>query len=292
MAKSNKGNKKGLQAIFGDDVADILGEIDGKIVSSQKSEDILLKDIISNPFQPRKNFNDEKISELAVSIKEHGLLSPIIVRIATQGKYYLIAGERRARAAKEAGLESIPAIIKDFSDHIMEEVALIENIQREDLNAIEEAVSFKSIIDKQKLTQDDFSKKIGKSRSYVANSLRLLTLNKKIINLVLNNKLTYGHVKPLVGLEDELAIKISKRALDEDLNVRQVEEIVQGYKLSLLSNKNPKVAQSDKYKYAEELFKKKLKIKVKIKQNKIVISFSDDSDLNKILEKLDLLEDE
>jgi ParB family chromosome partitioning protein len=282
--------KKGISAIFGEDIEHILDEIDGKIDSKEPATNIKVENIVSNPYQPRKHFNKEKLNELALSFSEHGVFTPIIVRPATQGKYYLIAGERRTRAAKLAGLKTIPAIVKDIDDNQMQEIALLENIQREDLNPIEEAMSYKSIMEKQKLTQETLAKKVGKSRSFVANTLRVLNLHEKILKYVIEGKLSFGHVKPLITLDPDLALKIANRAFDNNLTVREVESIVQGYQLS--SNPKKRKVINENHKYVEGLIRKVIKSKVTVKDNKIIIPFKDDNSLNRILERLNLLEDE
>ncbi len=287
MAKT----KKGIEAIFGEGIQSIMEEIEGSN-TNQPFSDIKIKDIVANPFQPRKQFEPESLQELADSIKEHGVFSPIMVKEATQGKYYLIAGERRTRAAKIAGLETIPSIIKEMDDNTMQEIALIENIQREDLNPIEVALSYKAIMNKQEITQEAFAKKIGKSRSSIANTLRVLTLDKKILNYVLDNTLSFGHVKPLITLDSKLALDIAKRAVAEKLTVRKVEEIVQGHKLRSAPRKDKDLTEQDKYVYAEGLIRDKIKSKVTVKNNKIIVPFKDDKSLNNILDKLGLIKDE
>ncbi len=284
-------DKKGIEAIFGEGIQNIMEEIEGSN-TNQPFSDINVKDIIANPFQPRKQFEEDSLQELSDSIKEHGVLSPIMVKEATQGKYYLIAGERRTRAAKLAGNQTIPAIVKQMDDNTMQEIALIENIQREDLNPIEIALSYKAIMKKQKITQEVFAKKIGKSRSSIANTLRSLTLDKKILDYVLQNTLSFGHVKPLITLDAKLALSIAKRAVEEKLTVRKVEEIVQGHKLRSAPRKPKDLKDVDKYVYVEGLIRDKIKSKVIVKNNKITIPFKDDKSLNNILDKLGLIKDE
>ncbi len=284
-------DKKGIEAIFGEGIQNIMEEIEGSN-TNQPFSDINIKDIIANPFQPRKQFEKESLQELADSIKEHGILSPIMIKEATQGKYYLIAGERRTRAAQLAGLKTIPSIIKEMDDNTMQEIALIENIQREDLNPIEVALSYKAIMTKQNITQEVFAKKIGKSRSSIANTLRVLTLEKKILSYVLDNTLSFGHVKPLITLAPELALNIAKRAVAEKLTVRKVEEIVQGHKLRSAPRKEKDLTDVDKYVYVEGIIRDKIKSKVVVKNNKITIPFKDDKSLNSILDKLGLIKDE
>lgn len=286
--------KKGLKAIFGEELEGILEEIEGGTSKEGKelsSIEIEIKNIVANPYQPRKNFDDSKLKELSLSIKEHGVFTPIIVKKAPVGKYYLIVGERRLRASKIANLKTIPAIVKEMTDQQMQEIALLENIQREDLNPIEEALSYNSILKKYKISQEEFANRIGKSRTHVTNILRLLTLPEKIIKYVTIGELTFGHVRPLVGLNEELALKIAQRAFSEKLNVRQVENIVSGYKLGQTTKKhNPKKSQD--IKYVESLLRKKLKINAKLNNNKIILPFKNNEHLNQILSILGILDDE
>ena len=168
---------------------------------SRQSE-IKLSEIRPNPYQPRKIFDDEKIGELAQSIKEHGVFTPVLLRKSVKG-YELIAGERRVRASKKAGLKTIPAIVMEFTEEQMMEISLLENIQREDLNAIEEAQAYQRLIERLDYTQEKLAQRVGKSREHITNTLRLLKLPKSVQQLVTENKLSMGHVRPLVTIEDE-----------------------------------------------------------------------------------------
>jgi ParB family chromosome partitioning protein len=242
-----------------------------------------------NPYQPRIVFDPEKITELAQSILQHGVFTPILVRRAVSG-YQLIAGERRVRAAKEANLKSIPAIIMDFSEEEMMEISLIENIQRENLNTMEEANAYNLLIDRMGLTQEQVAKKVGKSREHIANILRLRKLPESVQNLVRENKLTMGHVRPLITLGDDAEIeKLAKRILKENLSVRAVEQLVKEY----YQPKKQTIEKDKKdYRYVVELMQKKVQSKVRVEEGKIIIAFSDDDDLNRILETLGCLEEE
>ena len=202
--KKKSGLGKGLNAIFndGNSTSDLVSMIDAieKNAPELTQTKILLKDIRTNPYQPRKYFDEEKLNELAQSIKEHGVFQPILLKKSIHG-YDIVAGERRWRAAKIAGLEDIPSIIVDFTDDQMMEIALLENIQREDLNAIEEAQGYQAMMDKLHLTQEELAQRVGKSRTHVTNTLRLLNISKTLQKYILDGILSMGHIRPLIGLE-------------------------------------------------------------------------------------------
>jgi ParB family chromosome partitioning protein len=280
---------RGLGAIFGENVTSVLEDIQKGTEGSFPKEEIELSKIHPNPYQPRIVFDPEKISELAQSIQEHGVFTPILVRRAITG-YQLIAGERRVRASKQANLKSIPAIIMDFSEEEMMEISLIENIQRENLNTIEEANAYSLLIERMGLTQEQVAKKVGKSREHITNILRLRKLPQSVQDLVRENKLTMGHVRPLITLGDDQEIEtLAKRILKENLSVRAVEQLVRLY-----SQPKKEEIEKDKkdYRYVIELIQKKVQSKVKVDEGKIIISFSDDDELNRILETLGCLEEE
>lgn len=285
---------KGLDAIFADgstggDLQSMIDAIEKK--APELSQIVVsIKEIRPNPYQPRKNFDQEKLAELSASIKEHGIFQPLLLKKSIQG-YDIVAGERRFRAATMAGLEEVPAIIVDFTDDQMMEIALLENIQREDLNAIEEAKAYKMIMEKLGLTQEELSQRVAKSRAHVANTLRLLNMPDVLQDYVLEGTLTMGHVKPLIGLEDAKALSIAQRAIDESLSVRQVEDIVKGYKLSQQKKAMPKKEKDASYVYAEGLIRKKFRTKVKVEDKSITIKYTDTKDLNRILELMGVIED-
>ncbi len=289
---SNKRLGKGLEAIFGENVNEVLEDIQkGNTEFGGKKSEIPVKDIRPNPYQPRKIFDKEKILELAQSIKEHGVFTPVLVRKSIQG-YELIAGERRLRASKEAKLENIPAIVLEFNDDEMMEISLLENIQREDLNAIEEANAYQKIMDRMGYTQDKLAERVGKSREYVANTLRLLKLPKSIQQMVSDNKVSMGHVRPLITLDDEgLAYDIAMKIVDEGLSVRAVEKLVKDSKAKPAEAKKEKT-KNHNFVYVEEIMQKKLQTKVKVESNSITISYSDTKDLNRILELIGCIEEE
>ena len=204
MENKRKALGKGLEQLFSNEVIDF-DNFEKKIVNETKEGDIVeipLDEIRSNPYQPRKEFDEKSLQEFADSIKEHGVIQPIIVKKSIKG-YELIAGERRTRASKIAGKKTIPAIVRELTDQEMMEIALIENIQREDLNPIEEATAFQRIIDTTNMTQEEVAKRFGKSRSYITNLLGLLNLPKKVKTQVQEGKLTMGHARVLSKLSNE-----------------------------------------------------------------------------------------
>lgn len=281
MAEKKKGLGKGLEAIFGDNVSTVLEEIQH---SGHGSEEIEVKLIHPNPYQPRQHFDQDRIDELAMSIKEHGVFTPVLIRKSVSG-FQLIAGERRLRAVKQVGLDRIPAIILDFDDRQMMEVSLIENIQREDLNVVEEAKAYQTLIERLGLTQEELGKKVGKSRVHITNTLRLFQLPESVIQMLYNQELSMGQVKPLISCEDKnLVESIAKRIVKERLSAREVEALMK---------KKPKQEKvvSHHYDYAEQLLRNKLQTKVKIEGSKILIHFDSEDDLNRLLDLMDALED-
>jgi ParB family transcriptional regulator, chromosome partitioning protein len=275
---------RGLEAIFGENVSSVLEEIQHS--HANNSEEIALELIHPNPYQPRIHFDEVKIEELAQSIREHGVFTPILIRKAVSG-YQLIAGERRLRAAKVAQLKKIPAIVLEFTEEEMMEISLIENIQREDLNVIEEAKAYDNILTRLNITQETLAKKVGKSRVHITNTLRLLQLPKSVQDLVLNKVLTMGQVKPLITLEDPSKIlAIAEKIVKEGLSAREVEKLVKDKK----SNPRPQSTSTD-YSYAEQLLSDKFQTKIKIVSKALTIHFQDDDDLNRLLELMGVIED-
>lgn len=296
MATSRKNKKlgKGLDAIFnetsGADLQSMINAIEKK--APQESRVFVpLKDIRANPYQPRKHFDEAKLNELAQSIKEHGIFQPVILKESSVQGYEIVAGERRCRAAQIVGLEEVPAIIVEFTDQQMMEIALLENIQREDLNAIEEAQAYAQMMKSLKLTQEELSKRVGKSRTHIANTVRLLKMPKQLQDYVLNGDLTMGHIKPLITLDEKKALKIAKKAIDEELSVREVEDIVKGVKLQDARKAKPKVEKPKEYVYAEGLLRKKYRTKIKVDDTSITIKYTDVNDLNRILELMGVIEE-
>ncbi len=283
---------KGLNEIFGGDVQQVIDNIKEKR-SNGIANEISIEKLKPNPYQPRKQFDLEELEGLAQSIKENGLFTPILVKENQAGDYYIVAGERRTRAAKLAGLKTITAVIADLSDIEMQRITLVENVQRSDLNPIETAISLKEMISNQNLTQDDVSKIIGKSRSYVANLLGILKLNKKIINGVLNGKISYGHARPLITLSESDAKEIYKKTIEHELSVREVEGYAKAAKLREARANKTKVAKVEKTKeilYAEELVRNKVKSKVDITSNEIRIKYRGRDQLSRILERIEAIE--
>jgi len=247
-----------------------------------------LSELRSNPYQPRKVFDDEKLEELATSIKEYGVIEPIIVKKSIKG-YEIVAGERRTLAAKKAGLEKIPAIIRDFTDEEMLEIAILENIQRENLNIIEEAEAYKKMLETLHLTHDELSKKIGKSRSYLTNILGLLKLPNKIQNLILDDKLSMGHARILSKLSDvEEIFTLTQKVIDEDLSVRDLELLVSDdYKRNKPIVKS-KTSINPNYQYVQDVLREKIGTTVKVNNKNIIIPFDSEKDLERILEILNV----
>lgn len=288
---SEKKLGRGLGAIFGEGIEEALEEIqqNAQSESTGKKADILLSDIHSNPYQPRKVFDEDKIKELAISIKQVGVFTPILVREAIKG-YELVAGERRVLASRKVGLETIPAIIVDFDDDMMMEIGLLENIQREDLNVIEEANAYSEMIKHFGYTQVQLAERVGKTREHIANITRLLRLPSKVQNMVRDNQLSMGHVRPLITLdsEDEI-IYYANEIIDKNLSVRAVEKLMREDRED--SSKEEVIKKVDpQLKSVERSIENKLSTKVTLSDKKLTISFTDTSDLNRILEILDLIE--
>lgn len=288
MNDKRKALGRGLEQLFNDEGLNF-DTIENSIIEEAKINDqiveINLSELRANPYQPRKNFDEEALNELASSIKEHGVFQPIIVKKSIKG-YEIIAGERRFRASKLAGLETIPAIVKDFSDEEMMQIALLENLQRENLTSIEEAKAYKSIIESMNITQDELAKKVGKSRSHVTNILGLLKLPASVQDMVLYNKLSMGHARVLSKLDDPKIVEdLAQRVITEDLSVRKLESIVyDNEEKEVKTKKNT----NNEYKYMENFLKEKLGTNVKINNNKISIKFSNVQDLNRILEIMNI----
>ena len=278
----------GLQAIFGDKLTDIIDDIQNNSEMADqfgRKVSLRLDEIRMNPYQPRHVFDETKLQELADSIKEHGVFTPVLVRKATSG-YELIAGERRVKASKLAGKEEIPAIIVDFNDEQMMEISLLENIQREDLNPIEEAQAYKQLMDNIGYTQEQLSQKIGKSREYIANSLRLLKLPKFIQKLVEDGKLSMGQARPLITIEDEGEVKkIADRTVKDGLSVRAVEKLVRNFKTPSM-HYEPVYTVDNNILDVQKNLQRRLGTRVRISGSSINISYSDTDDLNRILDLL------
>ena len=282
---------KGLNSIFGQDVSKVLEDIQNGDVKTEKQEQtkINIDQIRPNPYQPRKVFDDTALQELSQSIKQHGVFTPILVKKSIQG-YDLIAGERRLRASKLAGMSDIPAIIVDLNDQEMMEIALLENIQRENLNGIEEAKAYEQLIQRLNYTQEQLANRVGKSREHITNTLRLLKLPEDVQEYVVQKKLSMGHVRALIGLKDENMIrKIAKQAIDQGLSVRKVEQLVK----DLQHKKEPEkqVEENIFIKEAKNKLEEYFQTSVKVSEHSISIHYENEEDMNRILELLNLIEE-
>ena len=298
METKRKALGKGLEQLFTNERIDFDNFEKGLVEEAKPNEivEIKISEIRSNPYQPRKIFDEEALNELASSIKEHGVVQPIIVKKSIKG-YELVAGERRTKAAKIAGLETVPAIVKDFDDEQMMEIALIENIQRENLNPIEEAMAYDSILRSSNITQDELAKKFGKSRSYITNSLGLLRLPDDTKKYVEDNKLSMSHARALSKLEDNDQInRLANKIVNENLNVRAIENITrdihdQEIKKEKAENTLFEFKQHDTLNtnhIYEDAMREKFGIKVKITGKKIEIPYSSQLELQRILELMDV----
>ena len=294
IRNSKKGLGKGLDSLIpmGSEIENIT-----KPVKKAKNEpktnengviELKLNQIEPNREQPRKNFDEDALQELADSIKKHGIIQPLVVQ--KKGEYYeIIAGERRWRAAKIAGLKHIPVVIKDYSEQEMVEIALIENIQRQDLNPIEEAMAFKQLMQEYDLKQDELAERVSKSRTAVTNSMRLLKLPQKIMEMVINNELSSGHARTLLSIEDEdLQIKVAELVILKQMSVRETENYVK--KLQNNKNKSKDTKNTDNdfvYRDIENRIKEIVGTKVKVNhknngKGKIEIEFYSDDELERI----------
>ncbi|MCI5966879.1 MAG: ParB/RepB/Spo0J family partition protein [Tenericutes bacterium] len=281
---------RGLEELFNNEPMDY-EKIEEKIMDESTNEEIVelpLSELRSNPYQPRKNFDEGALQELANSIKEHGVFQPIIAKKSIKG-YEIIAGERRVKASILAGKETIPAILRDFSDQDMMEIALLENLQRENLNALEEAIAYKKLIDELSLTQDKLAERLGKSRSHITNMLGLLSLPEEVKDMIMANKLSMSHARVLSKIEDSEKVKqLAEKIVVDGLSVREVEDLSHE---NIYEKKNSQVRHEtnrNEYKVIEEELSDKFGTKVKIKNNKIEIHFVNPNDLNRILEIIGL----
>lgn len=294
MENKKRALGRGLEQLFNNENLDVTA-LEKTIYETASSEEIVELDLFElrpNPYQPRKVFDDEALMELASSIKEHGVFQPIIVKKSIKG-YEIIAGERRVRASKLAGLEKIPAIIRDFTDAQMMEIALLENLQRENLSAIEEAYAYKSMLEKLNLTQDELSKKVGKSRSHITNILGLLRLPVEVQKLISIGKISMAHARVLSKLESADMIKeLTDKIVNEKLSVRELETMTSGEaveKKVKIARREPSSNSSD-YKYVEDMLRDKLDTRVRIHDGKIEIRFTNTADLNRILDIINVKE--
>lgn len=278
-------NKKKLGRGLGELLGDALDDT-GRVM------DISIDEISPNPWQPRRDFDEESLNALASSIRENGLIQPVVVRKKKDGTYELAAGERRWRAAKMAGLTVIPAISKEYDDRSMAEMALVENLQRKDLNPVDEGMAYRKLMDEYGLTQENISQKVGKSRPYVANMVRLLDLPEEVKNFLSKGQLTAGQARPLLGLEsDAEKVQLARRIVKEGLSARKVEDIIR-------EGKEPKKKEDPPAAAFMKAVEEKLglsvgsKVRIRIGKGKnahkgtISISFSNDEEFQRIADIL------
>ena len=280
---------RGLEELFNNEVLDY-SAVEKKIVQETPKEEIVnikLDELRSNPYQPRKVFDEEALQELASSIKEHGVFQPIIVKKSIKG-YEIIAGERRVKASRMAGLEEIPAIIRDFNDQEMMEIALLENLQRENLNAIEEATAYKKLQETLVVTQEELAKRLGKSRSHITNMIGILSLPQNIQDEISKNNVSMGHARVLSKLSDETQQQeLLDKILKDGISVRELETLTQAPTVAKVHQQKKKETYNE-YAYLQEELSEKLGTKVVIKKNKIEIKFVNNNDLNRLLEYMNI----
>jgi ParB family transcriptional regulator, chromosome partitioning protein len=273
--------KKGLNAFFNTIEA----------AKEETVQEINIKELRPNPYQPRKTFEQEAINELKESILEHGILQPIVVRKSIKG-YEIVVGERRFRASKAAGLKSIPAVVRELTEQQMMELAVLENLQREDLNPIEEGLAYQTLMEKLKLTQEEVAKRLGKSRPHVANHIRLLSLPVKIQELISTGKISMGHGRALLGLRQKAKMPaMVDKIINESLNVRQLEKLIQQVNENVpRETKKPEKKKDIFLQEREHSLRERFGTTVNIKQSKnkgkIEIEFFSKDDLERILEML------
>jgi ParB family transcriptional regulator, chromosome partitioning protein len=274
--------KKGLNAFFNNIEAS----------KEESVQEIPIKELRPNPYQPRKVFQQEAIDELKESILEHGILQPLVVRKSIKG-YEIVVGERRYRAAKEAKFETVPAVVRVLSEQQMMELAVLENLQREDLNPIEEGIAYQTLMEKLKFTQEEVAKRLGKSRPHVANHIRLLSLPAKIQELISQGKITMGHGRALLGLRQKAKLPaLVEKIITESLNVRQLEKLIQQLNENVpRETKKPEKKKDVFLQEREHSLRERFGTTVNIKQSKnkgkIEIEFFSQEDLERILEMLD-----
>jgi ParB family chromosome partitioning protein len=277
---------KGLDAFFPSGFSDDL---------ENASENLKLSELRPNPYQPRKDFNEQGLEELAQSIRQHGIIQPLVVRKSIKG-YDIVAGERRFLAAKMAGLGSVPVVIKELTDKEMMQIALIENLQREDLNPIEEATAYQKLMHGLQLTQDELAKRLGKSRPHVTNYLRLLQLNPAVRKLLEEGKLSMGHGRALLGLKDKKRLTaVVDKVIKEQMNVHQLEALIQSlnHHVSRETSKKKAWKMPPELKEKVDVLKEMLGTSVKIKpgknraKGKIELDYYSMDDLYRLLQLLD-----
>lgn len=291
MAAKSRGLGKGLGALIPLDDLDVKSEIDVNKKAATPDKMIKISRIEPRKDQPRKTFNEDKLQELSDSIKKYGIIEPIIVQ--DQGSYYeIVAGERRWRAAMKAGLKEVPVRIREFTEQEKAEISLIENIQREDLNPIEEALAYKTLLEKYSLKQDEVAEIVSKSRTTITNSMRLLNLCDEVQQMLINEMITQGHARALLAIDDkEQQYTIAQRVFDENLSVRDIEKIVKELSKEKKEKSNKKKENEYIYTDFEEKIKNAIGTKVTIKskdnkKGKIEIEFYSPGDFERIAEQL------
>lgn len=281
MAKKLGGLGKGLNAIF----------IENDAETDNGSVTLKISEIEPNRQQPRKEFDEQALSELAESISQHGLLQPLLVRPLTLGGYQIVAGERRYRASRMAGLTEVPVIIRELSDTETMEIALIENLQREDLTPVEEALGYKALIDEHNFSQDEVAKSVGKSRPAITNSLRLLKLPESVMEYLRDGKISAGHARALLTLDDEnLMLELAEEIISKDLSVRQVEKLCKkkpNIEKEVKPEKKPSFYSMVELALSESLGRKISVTKSKGKEGGVLqIEFYSDEELTELSNKL------
>ena len=290
MENKRRALGKGLEQLFGSENVD-LDAFEQNIVDTASNNDeikqIKLSEIRSNPYQPRTYFNEEALNELAESIKIHGVVEPIIVKKSIKG-YELVAGERRTKASRLAGMETIPAVVKDFTDQEMMDIAILENIQREDLSPLELAEGFKKYIENTGMSQEEVAKKFGKSRSYITNALGLLNLPNPVKEMINNKDISASHARVLSKMEDESKVTdLAKKIINEGLSVHEIEEISKNEEIKKRVPMTRRERNTD-YTNVENELRDVLGTKVKVDNKKINIYFENVNDLNRILEIMNI----
>ncbi len=290
METKRKALGKGLEQLFSGEAFN-LEEFERNVVESSSKDEvklISLDELRSNPYQPRKVFDEEKLNELAKSIKDFGIFQPIIVKKSIKG-YEIVAGERRTIAARRAELKEVPCIVREFTDEEMMSIALLENIQRENLNIIEEANAYKKMIDIMGITQEELASKIGKSRSHVTNILGILKLPRKVQDLVLNDKISMGHARCLSKLSDEMEIfEMADRIINENLSVRDVEDIISNGSFEKKVKVKKPIVKDARHVEIQSIMREKIGTLVKVNNRNVVIPFDSEKDLERILEILNI----
>jgi len=281
---------RGLGALI--DVGD--EQQDRNLIHSPSAvNEILIKNVSVNPFQPRTSFDEESLNELVMSVEEHGIIQPITVRRLADNSYQLISGERRIRAAEKAGLKRIPAFVREAGDENMMELALVENIQREDLDAIEVAISYARLIEEFELTQEALGDRVGKKRATIANYLRLLNLPVEIQTAIREKKISMGHARALLAIEDkEYQLEVFSKILSQDLSVRQVESLAKKFKSVEVPSEDPEEGTRSDYEDLREHLSHYFGATIEFKRSnkgsgQIVIPFKSDEDLQRIVSILD-----